>query len=307
MTIRHLRIFLEVCRTGSATRAAETLHMTQPAVSRALREMEEYYGVRLFDRFRRRLAVTDAGRGLYGQALRIVDSFDSLERSLRDGDAAGLLRVGAGVTIGNFLLPAAAKEFQAGHPAIRLQVLVARGEALRSALLENRLDLALLEMPVRDAELTAEPFASDRMVLVTPPGHPLLSQAEVSLADLSRVPLLLREEGSAVRSALDGIFAARGLVPQPLWESSSTQALLRAVNAGLGVSVLPESLAADFLRAGLVGTREISGEAFRRQYYLVHHREKYLTGAAKDFLAICRKAGAARKPSFPGGGAEAGG
>ena len=98
MTIRHMRIFLEVCRTMNVTRAAENLYMTQPAVSRSIREMEKHYGVRLFERLNQRLYLTDSGRRMHAYAVHIVDTFDRMERELSDGDERGVLRVGASIT-----------------------------------------------------------------------------------------------------------------------------------------------------------------------------------------------------------------
>ena len=105
MTIRHMKIFLEVYRLENITQAAKTLHMTQPAVTRTIQEIEQHYGVRLFDRMNRRLFVTEAGRQFYAQALHIVESFDRMEKGLLNGDAFGVLRVGASISLGNFFLP----------------------------------------------------------------------------------------------------------------------------------------------------------------------------------------------------------
>lgn len=106
VTIRHIRIFLEVCRTMNVTRAAENLYMTQPAVSRSIHEIEQVYGVRLFERLNQRLYLTDSGRRMRAYAVHIVDTFDQMERELSDGDERGMLRIGASITLGNYELPA---------------------------------------------------------------------------------------------------------------------------------------------------------------------------------------------------------
>ena len=235
VTVRHMRIFLEVYRQQNITHAAQILHMTQPAVTRAIQELERYYGARLFERMNRRLAVTESGRLLYGQALHIVESFDQLERGLRDWDQQGVLRVGSSVTLGTFLMPALAAAFQGRRPGVRLRVQIANGGALER---------------------------------------------------------LLREPGSAGRAFLDHVLAAHGLTAEPAWESISTQAILQAVSAGLGVSFLPEKLVRAPAERGLVATRSLSDEAFSRSHYMVWHKNKHLTASALDLMDLCRHMGA---------------
>lgn len=294
MTVRHMKIFLEVYRCGSVTRAAQRLHMTQPAVTRAIQEIEGYYGVCLFDRIGRRLMVTEAGKELYAQALHIVDLFDRMEQSLRNWDALGVLRIGASVTPGNFLLPDLVLRFRASHPGIKTQVTIANAESLKRALLNNEMDLALIEGDDADPSLLAQPLSADRMVLIVPPGHPLLDKETVRLEDVAEYDLLLREKGSAGRAFLDSVFAVHGLQVRPAWESVSTQALVTAVRKGLGISLLPRMLVQQDIARGAVCTRALEGEALERKNHIVWHKNKYLTRAAADFIALClRQAGAA--------------
>lgn len=173
MTLRHMRIFQKIYETQSVTRAAEALHMTQPAVTRALQELEKYYGLRLFERLNRRLTVTEAGRRMYDYALHLTETFDTMEKSLRDWERQGVLRVGASVSLGCSLLPQLARTFQEEHPGVEVRVRIANGELLRRDLLENRLDLALLEGEENGADLMLTPFAAGEMALIVPPGHPL--------------------------------------------------------------------------------------------------------------------------------------
>ena len=145
MTIRHMKIFVSVYQAQSITRAAEQLHMTQPAVSRAIQELEHYYGVCLFERIGRRICSTESAARLYAQALHIIETLDSMEKGLRDWDEFGVLRVGATITLGNFLLPELAARFQQRHPHLQLRAVVSNGAQLSQHLLENTIDLALIE------------------------------------------------------------------------------------------------------------------------------------------------------------------
>ena len=197
MTIRHIRIFLEVCRTMNVTRAAENLYMTQPAVSRSIHEIEQVYGVRLFERLNQRLYLTDSGRRMRAYAVHIVDTFDQMERELSDGDERGMLRIGASITLGNYELPGVVRRMKQERPSLRLQATVANVDTLKEMLLDNRLDLAMIEAPIEHRDLTGEPFSRDELVLILPPNHTLLQKDRLTLADVAACDLLLREKGSS--------------------------------------------------------------------------------------------------------------
>lgn len=289
MTIRHLKIFLMVYQTQNITRAAENLHMTQPAVTRAVKEIEQYYGVCLFERLNRRILTTELGEQFYAQALHIVDSFEKLEEGLRSWNDQGILRVGASVSIGNFLLPKAVKIYQNAHPKLKIYATVSNGARLQQMLLDNQLDFALIEGEVVDDRLKKEPFAKDRLVLILPPDDPLAGRRQVRLSDISDRPFLLRENGSAGRNFLNHVFAVRELPLEPVWESTSTQAIVKAVHEGLGISFLPGRLVKNDIDAGFVISMPVADESFERTNYIVWHQNKYLTDAAKELMELCRR------------------
>ena len=287
MTLRHMRIFQKIYETQSVTRAAEALHMTQPAVTRALQELEKYYGLRLFERLNRRLTVTEAGRRMYDYALHLTETFDTMEKSLRDWERQGVLRVGASVSLGCSLLPQLARTFQEEHPGVEVRVRIANGELLRRDLLENRLDLALLEGEENGADLMLTPFAAVEMALIVPPGHPLARAGGATLAQAAAYPLLLRETGSATRRFLDQLLMSRGLAVQPVWESASTQALLSAVREGLGITLVPWALARQTVLRGEAERCPVTDAELIRRRYVAWHPSKYVTGTMRAFVNLC--------------------
>lgn len=287
MTLRHMRIFQKIYETQSVTRAAEALHMTQPAVTRALQELEKYYGLRLFERLNRRLTVTEAGRRMYDYALHLTETFDTMEKSLRDWERQGVLRVGASVSLGCSLLPQLARTFQEEHPGVEVRVRIANGELLRRDLLENRLDLALLEGEENGADLMLTPFAAGEMALIVPPGHPLARAGGATLAQAAAYPLLLRETGSATRRFLDQLLMSRGLAVQPVWESASTQALLSAVREGLGITLVPWALARQTVLRGEAERCPVTDAELIRRRYVAWHPSKYVTGTMRTFVNLC--------------------
>lgn len=284
MTLRHIRIFETVCACGcNTTRAAERLHMTQPAVSLAIAELENYYGVKLFDRISRRLYLSEAGKRFLAGAEDILLSFDDMEKSIRAWNRGGLLRVGSSVSIGAALMPHLAKSFAARSPETELRVRIDRSDRLQDAVLQNALDFALIEGTVHDDNLLCEDFLEDSLAI--------LAAADADIPDtltpeaFGRQKLLLREVGSGTREVFADTLTSHGIaMPEPMWESLSTAALLHAAAEGLGIAVVPKRMA-----DGYPGLKqiEIAGIAFRRKYKIIYHRHKYLTDAARAFMELC--------------------
>lgn len=292
MTLRHLRVFLAVYQTQNVTRAAERLHMTQPTVTRAVQELERYYGMRLFERINRRLYITQSGRQLYARAVHIVGSFDRMEKELKNWDEFGLLRIGATPTLASVLLPKTLMTFEKKHPKLRVRCSVENGTHLQEALADDRLDFALIEGEVAAEHLHAEPFSEDRLILLLPPDDPRRNAPALTLRELAESPLLLREKGSMGRSFLDRVFAAHDLPLEPLMESISTHAIIQAVHAGLGISFLPQRLIRHSVESGFVATRAVDDEPFVRRNFAVWHEDKFLTRSARELLEDFRRCSA---------------
>ncbi len=292
MTLRHLRVFLAVYQTQNVTRAAERLHMTQPTVTRAVQELERYYGVRLFERINRRLYITQSGRQLYARAVHIVGSFDRMEKELKNWDEFGLLRIGATPTLASVLLPKTLMTFEKKHPKLHVRCSVENGTHLQEALADDRLDFALIEGEVAAEHLHVEPFSEDRLILLLPPDDPRRNAPALTLRELAESPLLLREKGSMGRSFLDRVFAAHDLPLEPLMESISTHAIIQAVHAGLGISFLPQRLIRHSVESGFVATRAVDDEPFVRRNFAVWHEDKFLTRSARELLEDFRRCSA---------------
>ena len=289
MTRRHLQIFLRVCDCGcNLTRAAEALYLSQPAVSQAVAELEQYYGARLFERMGRRLYLTLAGERFREYAVHIEALFDHMEKGLRSGDSSGLVRVGASITVGSQFLPYYVKAFRQKDPAIEVQVRVRPSKELERALHTNQLDLALVEDAVQGEGLMAEPYMEDELVGICSPCGPFEQGELVSRELFLQQKFLLREPGSGTREVFDRALAAAGVTADPLWESASTGALVNAAMEGLGVAVLPRRLVAVPLARGRVRAFRVEGMDFRRTFQMVWHKDKFLTPAMRRFMELCR-------------------
>lgn len=289
MTLRHMMIFRAVCEAGfHSTRAAEALHMTQPAVSLAIKEMERYYGVRLFDRIGRRLQITDAGKRVLQYAIHISDLFVDMETELRDWGTKGTVRVGASITIGSQFLPGYVRAFSGMWPDTEVRVVVEQSDRLEKKLLANELDCALIEGIPHDPSIVSEAYLEDHLSVVCSAEKGWKQGQTITQEEFRAQRFLLREPGSGTREVFDRAVAQAGIRVTPIWEAMSTTALVNAVINDLGISVLPHRMIQPALNRGQIVTVEVEGLAFQRDFYMIHHRDKFLTESVKAFMELCR-------------------
>lgn len=289
MTIRHMIIFRTVCENGfNSTKAAEVLHMTQPAVSLAIKELEQYYGVHLFDRIGRRLQITDAGKHFLQYAIHISDLFSDMETGLRDWDSKGILRIGASITIGSQFLPRYVKAFTEICPGLDVRVTVDQSERLEQKIMANELDCALIEGIAHDPNIVSEAYMEDHLSVICSRDKGWKQGQVVSIEDFQRQRFLLREIGSGTREVFDRVVEQAGIHITPVWEAMSTTALVNAVINGLGIAVLPHRMILPALRQGLVCTVKVEGLSFSRNFHIIYHKDKFLKSSAKRFINLCR-------------------
>ncbi|WP_320127642.1 LysR family transcriptional regulator [uncultured Sphaerochaeta sp.] len=290
MTLRHIRIFNTVCDQGSTVKAAEALHISQPSVSLALKELEEHYGIKLFDRISRRLELTEQGKNFLTYARSIDDAFLSLETQVKDYGHTRQLGIGASITIAIFLLPSLLGQFKENHPETNLDIRVMDSTTIARLVVENKLDVGIIETPVHNDFLSVLPFYQDHLTLFVSSDHTFANQDQVSLAQLTSEQLILRESTSAGRKLIDSTFKAQGLECNHVWESVSYEAILAAVEENLGIAILPQSLIRLAKNRRIVQV-PLSDALFARTYSIIHHKNKYLTEGARNFIDLCQKFG----------------
>lgn len=294
MTLRHLTIFVSVFRRSSITKAADDLHLAQPSVSLAIRELEDYYGIRLFERIGRRIFPTEAGTRFYSYAVHITSLFSDMENTMKNWDAHGTIRIGSSITIGTCILPVLIRQFQNEHPDLQIESFVSNSADIMRRLSAGSIDLGLIEIQSDQPDIRCIPFMQDSLCAIVPPFHPLTQKPCVSLEELAEYPFLMREKGSAGRDILDACFSIHQVSVHPLWESSSTEALVHAVVEGLGVAILPNLLVERDIQDGIVSriplTPELEQE-LKRGLNIIYHKSKYLTPNMNAFIALCRQYG----------------
>ena len=265
-----------------------TTAIEHAAVLEPIRELEEHYGVRLFERTGRAISPTQAAGALYGYASHIVSLFDDMEKQMRNWDTLGVLRLGASVTIGTHILPDLIRRYQARVPQLRIEALVEQSSGIERKLLDNEIDIGLIETQPEQPELLAIPFLRDELCAIVPLGSALAQKTSVTLRELSEYPFLMREPGSAVRQILDASFSLLQITVHPVWQSASTQAIVSAVAEGLGVAVLPRMLVERDAKEEIVRMLPID-KPLVRELNIVYHRRKFLTRNMQDFIALCRE------------------
>ena len=284
MTIRHLRIFLAVCDSGSMTEAAERLFMSQPSVSQAVREMEEHYGVRLFDRISKKLFLTDQGQRVLQYGRHIVSLMDEMEAAVGDWDGQGILKVGTSITIGTYLLPKYAKAMKERFPQLQVEALIGNSERIERCVLDNEIDFGVIEGVAHSPYIVSESFPGDSLVFICPMAHRFNKRGDVELSQLQQEEFILREKGSAGREIFDGLAAAHDI--RILWQSASNQAIIHGVEAGFGLSVLPQSLVEDGIRNGELGTFKVRGLSMERKFAVIYHKNKFLSPGARAMAGM---------------------
>ena len=290
MTLRHMKIFVAVFQHSNITRAAAELHLAQPSVSLAIKELEEYYGIQLFARIGRRISPTPCGREFYSYALHIVTLFEDMETKIKNWGAVGSIRIGTSITIGTHILPFLLNQYQLQYPSLKIQAVVGKSSDIEQKLLDNSLDIGLIETNPEHIDLCATPFMQDKMCAIVARDHPLASQKSVSLSQLVEYPFLVREKGSAGRDLLDACCSLQRLSLQILLESSSTQAIVKAVANGLGVAILPYLLVERDVLENVVEPLRLC-QPLQRDLNIVYHKSKFLSPNLKTFIALCQRYG----------------
>lgn len=282
MTLRHFHIFSIVCKRESITKAAEELNMAQPAVSFSIRELESYYGTKLFERMNRRLYITEAGKQLLIYADSVLAQCDEAKAVLSDIDAMTKIRFGANVSVGNSWLQNCIDGFQEKYPDVPVYTLVQNSSQLEKHLLYNNLDFAVMDEPKENKHFISKLIRKDEMALVCAGEFPLSSVIELN--ELDQIPLLVREEGSGSRKPLEQMMNYHAdYSPDIVMESISTMSLIEACKRGRGVLFLPRAVLVPFLKKGELREIQITGQRFERNYFLVYHKSKFLTKSMKAF------------------------
>lgn len=289
MTLRHLKIFLTVCEEGSMTAAAKKLHMTQPPVSQAISELEDYYGVKLFERFGRKIYLTKEGERLYAYASHILALFDEAEKQLSDLSQNGILRVGASMTIGIAILPFIIKNFSSVYNKIQIQPVIDNTATIIKMLETAKLDMGIVEGIVSNDDIIKIPIYDDELVLICPPDHQFAQKKIIKINDLENQYFVIREEGSGTREVFEAVMNEHNIRWNIAGIFNSPEAIINAVHCGLGLSFISRLLVGEALKNKKVVSIEVSGLTIKRKFNIVYHKNKFISNTINKFLMYCQE------------------
>jgi LysR family transcriptional regulator, low CO2-responsive transcriptional regulator len=304
VTVRQLRVFAEVARHLSFARAAAALHLTPPAVTMQVKELESQVGLPLFDRQGRQIALTTVGEYLLAYVRRMLallkDAEDAVARF--KGLKGGSLSVGM-VSTAEYFVPRLLARFRDEHPAIDVRLRLGNREQLVQLMQRNEVDLAIMGRPPKEWATRAEPFAMHPHVLVTAPNHPFTQLDQVPAQALVNEGFIVRESGSGTRAALEEYMREHHLGMRIVMEMSSNESIKQAVMAGMGVSLLSQHTIALEVRLGLIATPEVEGLPVMRRWHVVNNLAKTLSPAAEALRYFVLEQGESELASIFGGGA----
>lgn len=288
MADRRLQVFHTVARLLSFTKAAETLHMTQPAVTFQIRQLEEYFNTRLFDRTHNKISLTAAGERVFQYAEKILSLYGEMESQVREltGDVSGILIIGASTTIAEYVLPILLGEFKEKYPGINIRLKVSNSMGIVHMVEDNSVDVGIVESPVSNKNLTVEVCWLDKLVFICQPNHPLAKKTTIRGQDLMGLPFVCREEGSGTREYIAEYLAKNDMTHHDLnvsVEVGNPEAVKSAVEAGLGVSIVSQATIIKELKLGTLAARPLE-PPLERPFSLVFQRQKFRLRAMDEFM-----------------------
>ncbi len=292
MADRRLQVFHTVARLLSFTKAAESLHMTQPAVTFQVRQLEEYFNTRLFDRTHNRISLTEAGTRVYEYADRIFELYAEMENAVRDmtGEISGVLIIGASTTIAEYMLPALLGDFKKKYPDINVHLKVSNSDGIVHMVENNDIDLGVVEAPVMNKNLVVEACRKDRLVAIASPQHALAGKQKVRMPELLEAAYIDREEGSGTREVIQDYLTELGMNVSNVhvsMELGSPEAVKGAVEAGMGVSIVSEVTIHKELQLGTLVALELD-PPLERPFSFVHQKQKFRQRAMDELLEFAR-------------------
>jgi DNA-binding transcriptional LysR family regulator len=298
-TLRQLKVFETVARLLSFSRAAEELHLTQPAVSTQVKKLEEHAGVPLFEQLGKKIFLTPAGAELLLISRTIIQQFELAESAMTQfsGVAGGKLNV-AVISAGDYFFPRLLVEFASRYQGVTLNLSVHNREGLLTQLTDNLTDLAVMVRPPHDLDTVNEPFAPHPYVIVSAPGHRLASQRRIPIEDLVREPFVVREKGSDTWNSMEDGFGAHLTNLNIAMEIRSTETIKQAVIAGMGISFMSAHTISKEVLSGSLAVLDVQDFPLMLNWYVVHRRNKRLPPVAQAFKNFLLNDGAALMDQF---------
>lgn len=296
MTIRHLKIFIAVAETGKMSLAAQKLYLTQPTVSQAVRELEEHYETRLFERLSKRLYITEPGQHLLKMAKAAVHSFDEMELQMQSETKTEHFRIGATVTIGSCMLPGLLEDFQKLRPQTDTFSYIRNTQAVEEKLLRSELDVGIVEGVIKSPDLVSLPLVDDYLVLACSADHPFASRNTFSPSDLEGLDFVMREYGSGTRALFEDYLRQNHISIHERVEAPFPEAMKHAILVNRCLAVISVRLIEGEIQKGTIHMLQDPENIWNRTFKLVYHKDKFIS---ESILVLKELLSSYKKPEIP--------
>ncbi len=286
MNLNQLKIFYLAAKNGNLSLAAQELYITQPAVTKGIQRLQEFYEMKFVDHVGKKLILTDAGEALFAIAGKIFALESQAEASIRDfrQRKRGNIRILSSESFGDYYLPQIIIQFSKAYPLARITMDILPTDQVASQTADLKNDLGFISYPVDHNKLKVKEVFEDRLVIIAPLDHPLTRRKKLEPVDLEGQLLVMHENGSAPRCAIDAYIRKHQLSVKIPLEMSSNRAIKRAVEEGIGIALISSKVAQEQVKAGRIRAIPLSDPSMKRKFYLVHHRDKYMSGSLRDFM-----------------------
>lgn len=288
INLSQLRVFQAVAQTSSFTRAADAVHLTQPGISKHIKQMEEYCGIPLFDRLGKKVALTQAGEILLAASQEVAVSIENAEQRIDDlkGLRGGKLVLGSSFPIGVYILPRVLATFRKSYPAVEVVLEISLSEKISARILSNKLDVGLVTHRANDPRLQSQAFMTDQLVAIFPGNHHWAASQAIAPRDLLGETFIVAAQGAGTRAVLEERLTEKGLQLHKLLDFGNLEGVKHAVEAGLGVSIQARSVVRREIADGSLFARPLAEIDDSLEYLYVRRKDKHLSNAAHAFLTL---------------------
>jgi len=300
MNLNQLKIFYLSAKLGSLSAAARALNITQPAVTKGIQRLQEYYEIKLTNRFGKKLALTDAGDALYEIAEKIFELEKNAEESIRDFQQRkkGHIRIHASESFGAYYLPSIIGPFSKSNPNIRISINILPNEQVVENVAGLNNDLGFISYPIEHKKVLIREILEDRLVIIVPPDHAFARKKYLAPRDLNGQNMIIHEKGSTPQRVIDEFIKKNKISIFIPMELSSNRAVKKAVEDGTGIALISRNVASEEIQIGRLIAIPLSGRAIKRKFYLVHHKDKYISESLGRLIEMVDKWAAEYTKSF---------
>lgn len=286
VTIRHLKIFIEVVESGKMSTAAKRLFISQPTVSQAIKELEEHYGGLLFDRLSKKLYITAKGKKLLSYARNVVKQFDDMEEMMLQENYVEKFRIGATMTVGNCILGEVIKNFKKINPHIEIYSYVGNTRDIEEKLLASELDIGIVEGKVKSPDLISIPEVNDFLVLVCSTNHPFANKKIVKIEDLENHKFAIREQGSGTRELFERYMIEKGIPIKIAFEGNSSTSIKKTVIENNFLAVISIRLVEEEIKSGKMYPIINTDNEWDRYFSIVYHKNKVISEEMETLIEV---------------------